>query len=262
MIGIGLNDEKDISVRGLETVRQCDKVFLEGYTSILGVSKSQLEKFYGKEIIFSSRDDVESDDNEILFEAKDSDVAFLVIGDVFSATTHTDLRIRAKNLGIKVEIIYNASVLTAVGVTGLELYKFGKTTSIVFPDDNWLPETPYDVIKMNKANGLHTLCLLDIKTAEKSKEDIMSGRGKAQEARFMTVNEGLSVLQKLEDKRKEGIISDDMLVVGCARLGSDDYEVFAGKLSEVLSHDFGEPLHCLIIPGKLHFVEEEALGLN
>lgn len=41
-IGLGLGDEKDITVKGLEAVKSCEKVFLEGYTSILGVDKEAL----------------------------------------------------------------------------------------------------------------------------------------------------------------------------------------------------------------------------
>ena len=56
IIGLGLGDEKDISVKGLETIKSCDKVYLEHYTSVLGVEHSKLEEFYGKEIILADRD--------------------------------------------------------------------------------------------------------------------------------------------------------------------------------------------------------------
>lgn len=43
IIGLGLNDEKDITVKGLEAIQKCDAVFLEAYTSILiSVSKAKL----------------------------------------------------------------------------------------------------------------------------------------------------------------------------------------------------------------------------
>lgn len=42
VIGLGLGDEKDITVRGLEAVRGSNKVVLEHYTSILGVEKEKL----------------------------------------------------------------------------------------------------------------------------------------------------------------------------------------------------------------------------
>lgn len=45
-IGLGLSDEKDITVKGLECVRKCDYVYLENYTSILlNSSKDQLVFF-------------------------------------------------------------------------------------------------------------------------------------------------------------------------------------------------------------------------
>ena len=42
IIGLGLADEKDISVKGLEIVKKADRVYLEAYTAILLVEKSQL----------------------------------------------------------------------------------------------------------------------------------------------------------------------------------------------------------------------------
>lgn len=42
IIGLGLGDPKDITVKGLEIIRKCDKVFLEAYTSILSCGKEAL----------------------------------------------------------------------------------------------------------------------------------------------------------------------------------------------------------------------------
>ena len=44
----------------------------------------------------------------MLKKAVENDVAFLVVGDVFSATTHVDLALRARKAGIKVHLIHNA----------------------------------------------------------------------------------------------------------------------------------------------------------
>jgi diphthine synthase len=244
LIGIGLSTEKDITVKGLEIVKKCDKIYLESYTSLLQVPVSSLEEFYGKEIIIADREMTEQGDEKIISEAKEKNVAFLIIGDVFSATTHVQLFKLAKEKGVKVEVVNNASVLNSVGITGLELYKFGKVTSIPFIEDHPQLETPYNVLKEN--GDMHTLFLLDLKP---------------QEDKFMTVNVALEILEKIESKKKEGLINDDLLVVGCARLGCDDFIVKAGKLSEIRTFDFGAPLHCLIIPGKMHFIEEEMLAL-
>ncbi|PIN68891.1 diphthine synthase [Candidatus Woesearchaeota archaeon CG11_big_fil_rev_8_21_14_0_20_43_8] len=244
MIGIGLCDERDISVKGLEIVKRCDRIFLESYTSRLCCSKEDMEKLYGKEIILADRDLVEKNSDEIIMPAKDSDVAFLVIGDVFSATTHTDLLLRAHENGVEVDIIHNASVLTSIGVTGLELYKFGKTTSVPYPEDGFRPETPYEVLMDNLSLGYHTLLLLDLK---------------ADLNRFMTVSEAVRYLLEIEEKRCEGVFTKETRCIGCARLGCGDMKVVYGTASDIAMLDMGGPLHCLIVPGKLHFMEEEAI---
>lgn len=260
LIGIGLSDEKDITLKGLEAVKRCDLVYLEHYTSILGTDKQMLEKLYGKKVLLADRDLVEKQAEEKLLEpAKIKDVALLVVGDVFGATTHTDFFLRAKKMGVNIEVIFNASIMNAVGIVGLELYKYGKTTSIVFPDEGWLPETPYDVIKENRSRGLHTLCLLDIKVAEPTIKDLKKGKTTPQAPRYMTVGEGLEVLLALERKRQEGIITKDMLAIGVARLGQHDMKIVSGTVKELLLVNFGQELHALIIPGTLHHVEEEVL---
>ena len=134
IVGLGLGNEKDITVRGLELVRSSDKVFLEAYTSILtGVKHEKLQEFYGlkEPIIIADRGLVENDVEELIIEpAKTSKVSFLVVGDPVCATTHTDLILRAKQMGVQVELVHNASVMGAAGACGLQLYNFGHTVSI------------------------------------------------------------------------------------------------------------------------------------
>lgn len=241
MIGIGLNDEKDITVKGLEIVKKADLIFLEDYTSMLQKSVLKLEEFYDKKIKLADRIMVEKQSDKIIKPAKDMIVAFLVIGDVFGATTHTDLFMRAKEAGVEVKIINNASILNAIGITGLELYKFGKTTSIPYPEQNFKPQTVYDVIKMNKANRLHTLVLLDIKPEK-----------------HMRMPEAIKILLDIESERKEKVFTKNTKILGCARIGGD-YMIKYGTAEEIEKIDFGKPLHCIIIPGKLHFIEEEMM---
>ncbi|MBN2458760.1 diphthine synthase [Candidatus Woesearchaeota archaeon] len=244
LIGIGLWDEKDITLKGLEAVKKCDKVLLEGYTSKLGVGVGvdRLENLYGKKIILADRELVEKKAEEILEPAKKSNVALLVIGDVFGATTHTDLFLRAKQEQIDVQVINNASVLNAIGIVGLELYKYGKITSIPFHNAD--VEAPYDVIKQNKKNKLHTLCLLDID---------------AEHGKHMSIKEAVEYLLRVEAKRKEKIFTKDNMCIGVARLGSPEPKIVYAKAEDLLKIDFGEPLHSLIVPGELHFIEEDAI---
>ena len=246
-IGIGLSDEKDISIKGFEALKKCSKIYLESYTSLLQVTKEKLEEFYEKEIIEASRDLVEKEaEYTILKDAETSDVAFLVIGDVFGATTHTDLYLRAREKGINCKIIHNTSIINAVGDTGLELYKFGKTTSLPYHTQNYKPSTAYDVLKQNKEQGLHTLILLDIKKDED---------------RLMTINEAISIMLDIEKQKQENIFTKDTMCLGCARIGSDDANIVYATSSKLKDHDFGKALHCLIVPGNLHFMEEDMLKI-
>lgn len=244
IIGIGLSTEKDITVKGLELVKKCDKVYLENYTSLLQCSIQDLEKFYGKKVILADRTASEQGDIKIIEEAKKKNVAFLVVGDPFSATTHIELFKLAKEKKVPVQVVHNASILTAVGITGLQLYKFGRVTSIPFIEDHPQLETPYNVLKENQEQGLHTLFLLDLKPDQK---------------KFMTVNQALEILEKIESRKKENLVKKDTLVIGCARLGSEDAMIIAGLLEKVKKQEFGKAPHCVIFPGKMHFIEKEFL---
>ena len=246
IMGIGLNDEKDITLKGLELVKKADFVYLESYTSKINCNISYLEKLYGKKIILADRKLVEMDaEKTILQQAREKEVAFLVVGDVFSATTHMDLYLRAKKLGIKTRIIHNASVLTAIGITGLQLYKFGKITSIPIENEN--VETPYDVLKFNQKNNLHTLFILDLKPDSNDS---------------LSINDAIRYLLKVELKKGEKVLTDNTLCIGCVKLGSLDQILKAGKANDLLKFDFKNGMHCLIVPSKqLHFMEEEALRL-
>lgn len=249
-IGLGLYDERDISVKGLDAVRAADRIYAEFYTSrLMGASIEKLEELYGKRIHLLSRTDVEGEP-AWLEEARNKDVAFLVGGDAMVSTTHLDLRLRAAELGIKTALVHSSSIVTAVsGLCGLQNYRFGRSTTIPFPyisrGKRIIPETPYQVLKENLARNLHTMLFLDIQCTD-------SGE------RFMTVNEGATLLLEMQDNAGEHIL-DDQLGVGIARAGSTDAAVKADRLTGLKSHDFGGPLHILLVPAKLHFMEAKAL---
>ncbi|WP_340818649.1 diphthine synthase [Methanolobus sp. WCC4] len=247
-IGLGLFDEKDISLKGLEAIKNADMVFAEFYTSrLMGSTIERLEELYGKKVNVLSREDVEISP-DWLAEAKDRDVAFLTGGDTMVSTTHVDLRLRAKDLGIDTKLIHGASIASAIcGLSGLQNYRFGKSSTIPHPFTSSrgitvVSETPYDTIKLNKEHNMHTLVFLDI---DKDKG-------------YMTVNQALELLLKVEDKRGEGIM-ENAVAVGIARAGSDEPVVKAGYAHVLKDEDFGEPLHILVVPASLHFIEAEAL---
>lgn len=241
-VGLGLYDEMDISIKGLETIKRSKKVFAEFYTSkMMGTTIDKLEKFYGKDIELLGREDIEIRSDKIIETARNKDVAFLCAGDPMIATTHIDLRIRAEDAGVKTRIIHGSSIQTAViGLSGLQNYKFGRSTTIPRPYKNIIAESPYDVFKNNLDNNLHTLFLLDISDEP------------------MTINEGLKILLNISDKRKDYKFKDN-LCVGIARAGSDNPVVKADFIKDILDYNFGPPLHTFILPAKLHFMEKEAL---
>ncbi|MFT4304558.1 MAG: diphthine synthase, partial [Candidatus Woesearchaeota archaeon] len=82
-----------------------------------------------------------------------------------------------------------------------------------------------------------------------------------EEEAFMSVNDAITYLLIVEEKRNENIFTKDTYCIGIARLGKNDCLIKYGKAKDLMKIDFGEPLHCLIVPGKLHFVEEEALEI-
>lgn len=245
-VGLGLYDEKDISLKGLEAVRAADAVYAEFYTSrLMGTSLEKLQGLYGKSIHLLSRPEVEGDP-AWLEEAREKNVAFLVGGDPMVSTTHLDLRLRALEMGIETRVVHSSSIVTAVsGLTGLQNYRFGRSTTVPFPylarGKRIVPETPYLVLKENLARNLHTMLFLDI-----------------QNERYMTVNEGSELLLEM-GANSGGQVLSGLLGIGIARAGSEDAVVKADLLRRLKDHDFGGPLHIMVVPAKLHFMEAKAL---
>ncbi|MEM3013134.1 MAG: diphthine synthase [Candidatus Bathyarchaeia archaeon] len=247
-VGLGLYDEKGVSLRGLEEARTSDYVFAEFYTSLMtGLSLERLERMLGKEVLVVSRKTLEDDNGEIILQkAEKLKVVFLVPGDPLIATTHVDLRIRAEKRGIKTRIVHGASLVSAaMGLSGLQNYRFGRSVTVPFSEPGGVYETPYNVVAENKSRDLHTLCFLDIRVEEE---------------RFMTAQEALRILLLLEEKNKMHAVTLDSLAVGIARAGAENAVVKADSVKSLLNYDFGSPPHTLVFPAeRLHFVEADAL---
>ncbi len=236
IIGLGIGDEKDISLRGIEACKKSEKVFVELYTCQLEINFSWLEKIIEKKIDILDRKGVE-ESGKIIDSALKKDTVILVGGDPLSATTHTEIVLGARKKGIKVEIIHSSSVFTAVGETGLSLYKFGRTVSLPKPQENYSPTSPYENISENLKNGMHTLLLLDI---------------------GMSANDAIEILLGLEKKIKGGLFSSGTKIAACAHLGKGSL-IRYGKIKDLIKSDLGEHPHCIVIPAKLNFAEEEFL---
>ncbi|NXF03213.1 DPH5 synthase, partial [Smithornis capensis] len=262
LVGLGLGDAKDITVKGLEAVRRCRRVYLEAYTSVLTVGKEALEEFYGKELILADREMVEQEADNLLKEADVCDVAFLVVGDPFGATTHSDLVLRAVKLGIPYKVIHNASIMNAVGCCGLQLYNFGETVSIVFWTDTWKPESFFDKIEKNRQSGMHTLCLLGEQLLHSL---LLQGRKIYEPPRYMSVNQAaqqlLAIIHNRRLQGEEPETTENTICVGLARVGAPDEKIASGTLQQMATVELGSPLHSLIVTGTMHPLELEMLKL-
>lgn len=244
-VGLGLDNEMGISLNGLEEIKSSKNVFIELYTNLMpNFSVNNLELISGKKIQILSRQDLEENQGEIILNsARKGKTVFLVPGDPLIATTHISLRLEAQKRKIVNRVVHGVSIISAIiGQSGLQNYKFGKTVTIPLPENS--SATPYNVIRTNKENGLHTLCLLDINS-------------KTQQ--FLSINKALRLLLDTEKKRRKKIVNMNTIVIGVARIGSESQLVKAGYIEDLLEFDFGDPPQSLIFPGKLHFIETETL---
>lgn len=249
-IGLGLYDKTDISIKGFQAIQKADIVYLENYTSkLMGSSKKELEEYYNKKIILLSRNDVELNFKKILDKAKTKNVVFLTPGDTMISTTHINLKINAIKKNIDTNLIYGSSIHTAIcSISGLQNYKFGKSTSISFPyvsnkKKRIISDYPYDTIIKNYKNNLHTLVYLDLNTEKE---------------RFMTVKEALEILLEIANKKSDKLIPN-LLAIGISQVGSKNENIKLDFIKNFNNFNIGPPLQILIIPGKLHIIEVEAL---
>jgi diphthine synthase len=247
-VGLGLYDERSVTVAGREAVAAADRVFAEFYTGRLtGTTVDRLESYHGAEIELCDRAGVERDPDPILTAAETGDVCFCTAGDTMVSTTHVDLRLRAAERGIDTRVIHGTSAQSAAaGLTGLQNYRFGKAVTLPFPwahGDGAVPTSVVETIAANQERGLHTLVYLDVKT------DPPGDRGDGEQ--FMT---GDVAAELLADAWRDG----PGVVV--ARAGSPDPTVAADRLSALAARSFGDPLHLLVVPGDLHHLEREALA--
>ena len=227
LIGLGLN-EKGYSREAYDAITKCKKIYVDNYTIEFPYEMKNLEKQFPKEkFILLNREAVEG--LEFLSEAKKIDVALLVYGSPLTATTHITILKEAKTNKIKTKVIYSASILDAIAETGLQIYKFGKITSM----PNFEAESFIGIVKENLKTNAHSLILIDINM------------------------EYLIALERLEKLLKKNKIETEEIVV-CSKLGTEKQRIFYGEIRKLKNKKIEAPF-CFIIPGELHFMEKEFL---
>ncbi|MFO7926603.1 MAG: diphthine synthase [Halobacteriota archaeon] len=247
-VGLGLYDERSITVEGRSAIADADRVFAEFYTSkLVGATVEELEAYHEAEIEVRDRSGVEGTPEPILDAAADGDAVFLTAGDTMISTTHVDLRLRAADRGIDTHVIHGTTAeAAAASLTGLQNYRFGKATTLPFAyahGGDGVPGSVVDTIADNRERGLHTLVYLDIKVG------IGPMGPDPDHEEYMTADHAAG---RLADEL-------DTLGVVVARAGSPEPVVAADRLSALAERTFGDPLHLLVIPGDLHVIEHDAL---
>ena len=242
-VGLGLSGIDSISLEAQKILKHADIVYLEQFTS--PIKKSELTKI--KTLVkgqfkLGKRWMVE-DGKEILENAKKSEAVLLSYGDPYIATTHIELRTRAIQQKIKTKTIHAASSITSlVGECGLHYYKVGKIVTIM--NELQTMTTAYYTIYENMLAGNHTVLLLEYN----------------QDAQFfLEPNDALSGLLATEKEQKRNVIDTSTYAIVASRIGLKNQAVIGGKISNLKKINFGKPPHTIIIPGRLHFTESDAL---
>lgn len=97
-----------------------------------------------------------------------------------------------------------------------------------------LSPPPPQILPVKPSQGLHTLCLLDIKVKEPNLEALCRGKKIYEPPRYMTVNTALEQLLEIEASRKQGAYGPETLCIGVARIGADDQKIVAGTMEQLL----------------------------
>jgi len=244
-VGLGISGTRSIPIEVVKIIQEADFVYLEAFTS--PISKQQEDEI--KNIVNGSfkiaKRWLVEDGQEILKASKCSTVVLLSYGDPYVATTHIELRTRAKLENIETNTIHSASAITSmIGEAGLQLYKVGRVVTIMNEKKSTI--TPYTTIFKNLTQGLHSVLLLEYNHDKNY---------------FLDPNNAISNLLDVEKEQKRNVVNKDTFAIVASRIGFETQKITSGKFSNILEVDFGEPPHSIIITGKLHFTESDAINV-
>lgn len=243
-VGLGLG-AKGITLEGVGEMIQADVIYLEYYTTPHEPQLlKQVQKATGKSFTIVDREFVE-DGGKILADAEERKVVLAVLGDPMIATTHNELRVRAIRRGIETRVVHSATITAAAAsASGLHSYKFSRTVTITRDAVGKLTQ-PYHILHENLLEGAHTLLLLEC--------DTQSGQG-------VSPADAIAGLLLAEGNFKRGVVGENTFALVLSRLGREDAALRAGTLAELSKEEVGGPPNCIVVPGKLHFTEIEAVS--
>lgn len=247
LVGAGL-EAGDISVRAVAQLKKAKQVMIDIHTN--RVSDAQiafLEKELSRKLITLERSDLEEKIAETIGRAKEEDIAIITMGDPLIATTHHIILDEAAKLGIQVQIFHATSIFSAaIGSSGLDIYRFGPTTTIPFWMEHYRPASFIDVIARNLENGEHTLVLLDYDYKE----------GKA-----MDLPRALSILAEAEKGKQNPVMNPKRKALILGGVGTNGEAILYTEIGNAaaLASSFSGKLVSIIVPAKPNFAEEESL---
>jgi len=242
-VGLGISGTQSIPIEVVKIIQEADFVYLEAFTSPISKQhEDEIKNMVNGSFKIAKRWLVE-DGQEILKTSKSSTVVLLSYGDPYVATTHIELRTRAKLENIETNTIHSASAITSmVGEAGLQFYKVGRMVTIMNEKKSTI--TPYTAIFKNLTQGLHSIILLEYNHDENY---------------FLDPKDAISNLLDVEKEQKRNVLNNDTFAIIASRIGFETQKIISGKFSNLLKIDFGEPPHSIIITGKLHFTESDAI---
>ena len=242
-IGLGISGLDGASANALQALKKANIVYFENFTSPIGKSELvKIKKLVRGKFVIAPRWMVE-DGKAILADAKKKVVVLLSYGDPYIATTHIELRVRAETEKIKTRTIHAASAITSlIGECGLHYYKMGKPVTIM--KESASMNTVYYTLYENMLRGSHTMLILEYNSDANF---------------FLDPKDALLKVIEAEKEQKRDIVDESTFAIIASRIGSKNQSIVAGKLSKLIKHDFGKPPHTIVIPGRLHFTEHDAL---
>jgi len=233
LVGLGL-DPKGLPTAAIQSIKAASKAYIERYTAPVDDHwVRQVEDQVGRPITEIRRTDLE-EGSVLIKEAKVDNIVLLSPGDPLIATTHTDLKIRARRAGIEVKVIHAPSVVTAVvGELGLHIYNIGRVVTAT-PGPM---QTLYHTVHANLRSGLHTLILVS-------------------ELSFRRL---IEVLEEAERENGEGVFHEQTFLLVASNVGRDTQVLAGGDLGRLREKELPDGPFTVVVTGRLHFSEVEAL---
>lgn len=264
VIGIGIDEFESLSLGSLEILKKSDIVYLERFTGFISDEfMKNLSSLLRNPSDSKSRNDIEikfikrwfvEDGREVLENAKKSHVSILVYGDPLVATTYNELLVRAKKQSIEFRVIHSSSgILSLMGESGLQPYKFGKMVTMM--DDPMSSITVYNTIYENMCLGLHTLIL-----TEYNNDDEKNNFQSSSNPFFLSPSRVMDLLLEREKEIKLINFSAETFGMVATKIGHKESAFNSGTIKSLLKLEYAGGPNSIIIPGRLHFTEVDAIS--